>query len=114
MEFRAYQDAGRSEVSDAKFVPFPQSHLRMNPPCQELMRKSLRGEFCPARNPVMRWQMSNLRWNTQSGTNFIKPSRDRKREKIDGCASLIMALARATAPENQVKVKKPFWVVTSA
>jgi phage terminase large subunit-like protein len=119
----AYDDAWSSELirmlGEAKFpmekfVPFPQSHLRMNPPCQELMRKVLRLEFSHTRNPVMRWQMSNLRWNTQSGTNFVKPSRDRKREKIDGPASLIMALARATAPENQVKTKKPFWVVTSA
>jgi phage terminase large subunit-like protein len=119
----AYDDAwsselirmlGESKFPMEKFVPFPQSHLRMNAPCQELMRKVLRGEFAHARNPVMRWQMASLRWNTQSGTNFVKPARDRKRDKIDGPASLIMALARATAPENQVKPKKPFWVVTSA
>jgi phage terminase large subunit-like protein len=77
------------------------------------MRKVLRAELSHSRNPTMRWQMASLRWNTQSGTNFVKPARDRKRDKIDGPASLIMALARATAPENQVKVKKPFWVVTS-
>jgi phage terminase large subunit-like protein len=72
----------------------------------------LRREFSQAHNPVSRWQMSNLRWNTQRGTAFIKPARDRKREKIDFCASLIMALARATDPENQIK-KKAFWVVSS-
>jgi phage terminase large subunit-like protein len=76
------------------------------------MRKVLRAEFAHALNPCMRWQMSNLRWNTQHGTGFLKPARDRKREKIDGCASLIMSLARATDPENQIK-KKPFYVVSA-
>jgi phage terminase large subunit-like protein len=96
-----------------KLVDYPQSHIRMNSPCQELMRKVLRQEFAQANNPTMRWQMSNLRWNTQKGTGFIKPARDRKREKIDGCASLVMALARATDPDNAIKPKTNFWVVTS-
>lgn len=103
-------DEGGFKMS--KLVDYPQSHLKMNAPCQELMRKVLRSEFTHAHNPVMRWQMSNLRWNTQRGTGFIKPARDRKREKIDGCASLIMALARATDPENQIK-KKAFYVVSA-
>jgi phage terminase large subunit-like protein len=103
---------GESGFKMSKLVSFPQSHAKMNSPCQEFMRKILRKEFAQAHNPVMRWQMSNLRWNTQKGTNFIKPARDRKREKIDGCASLIMALASATSPENQIK-KRPYWVVST-
>jgi phage terminase large subunit-like protein len=103
-------DEGGFKMS--KLVDYPQSHLKMNAPCQELMRKVLRSEFIHALSPVMRWQMSNLRWNTQRGTGFIKPARDRKREKIDGCASLIMALARATDPENQIK-KKTVWMVSA-
>jgi phage terminase large subunit-like protein len=117
----AYDDAWSSELirmlaeggfKMSKLVSYPQSHLKMNAPCQELMRKVLRAEFAHALNPCMRWQMSNLRWNTQHGTGFLKPARDRKREKIDGCASLIMSLARATDPENQIK-KKPFYVVSA-
>jgi phage terminase large subunit-like protein len=95
-----------------KFVDYPQTHMRMNVPCQEFMRKVLRQEFVHSLNPIMRWQTSNLRWNTQKGTGFIRPDRDRKREKIDGPASLMMALARATHPDN--KPKSAFWVVTSA
>ena len=119
----AYDDAwsselirmlGESKFDMNKFVPFPQSFVRMNAPCQELMRKILRGEFAHDNNPVMKWQMANLRWNTQKGTGFIKPDRDRKREKIDGAASLIMALARATDPENIIKPEKDFWIVQSA
>jgi phage terminase large subunit-like protein len=118
----AYDDAWSSELIRMlgesgfpmqKFVPFPQTPARMNPACQELMRKVLRQEFAHDNNPVMRWQMANLRWSIQKSTSFVKPDRDRKREKIDGAASLIMALARATSPENLVKPKKPFFVVTS-
>jgi phage terminase large subunit-like protein len=118
----AYDEAWSSELirmlaesgfDMKKFVPFPQTFIRMNSPCQELMRKILRKEFSHDHNPVMRWQMANLRWNTQKGTGFVKPARDSKREKIDGCASLIMALARATDPENTIKPKRQFFVVTS-
>ena len=118
----AYDDAWSSELirmlGEAgfpmqKFLSYPQSHLKMNGPCQEFMRKLLRQEFSHNNNPTMRWQVSNLRWNTQKGTGFIKPDRDSKREKIDGPASLIMALARATAPENQKK-QFNFFVVQSA
>jgi phage terminase large subunit-like protein len=118
----AYDDAWSSELIRMlgesgfpmqKFVSHPQSPIKMNGPCLELMRKIERHEFAHDRNPVMRWQMNNLRWSTQRGTGFIKPSRDRKREKIDGCASLVMALSRAIDPENQIKPKKPFFIVTS-
>jgi phage terminase large subunit-like protein len=118
----AYDDAWSSELIRMlgesgfpldKFVSFPQSFAKMNAPCQELMRKILRQEFSHDNNSVMRWQMANLRWSVQKNIGFVKPARDRKREKIDGAASLVMALARATAPENQVKPKKQFFVVTS-
>ena len=116
-----YDDAWSSELVRmlseegfpmSKLVSFPQSHIRMNAPCQEFMRMVLRKELSHANNPVMRWQMNNLRWNTQKGTGFIKPSRDRKREKIDGAASLIMAIACATSPDNITKPKKKLWVVS--
>ena len=96
-----------------KFVSYPQSHMKMSGPCNEWMRKILRGEFSHDADPVLRWQVSNLRWNTQKGTGFIKPDRDFKREKIDGPAAMILALARATDPENIQKPKSAFWSVTS-
>lgn len=104
---------GESGFDMRKFVPFPQTPLRMNAPCLELTRKILRQEFGHDNDPVMNWQMANLRWNTQRTTGFVKPARDRKREKIDGPASLIMALARAMEPENTIKPKKTFFIVQS-
>jgi phage terminase large subunit-like protein len=119
----AYDDAWSSELIRmlgesgfplSKFVSHPQTPIKMNGPCLELMRKVLRHEVAQDNNPVMRWQMSNLRWSTQRGSGFIKPARDRKREKIDGCASLIMALSRAMDPVNQLaKPKKRFFMVQS-
>ena len=94
-----------------KFVSFPQTPVKMNGPCLEFMRRTLRKEFAHDANPVMRWQVSNLRWNTQKTTGFIKPDQDRKREKIDGPASLIMALGRALDPANVNQ--KPKWFMVS-
>jgi phage terminase large subunit-like protein len=104
---------GESGFPMQKFISFPQSHVKMSGPCNEWMRKILRKEFSHDADPVMRWQASNLRWNTQKGTGFIKPDRDFKREKIDGPAAMILALARATDPENIQKPKSTFWVATS-
>lgn len=103
---------GESGFPMEKFVAFPQTHVKLNAPCLEFMRKTLRKEFAHDNNPVMRWQVSNLRWNTQKGSNFIRPDRDRKREKIDGPASLIMALARAL--EAPIPKKQAFFMVSSA
>ena len=104
---------GESGFPMQKFVNFPQSHIKMNAPCNEYMRKILRKEIAHDNNPVTRWQTSNLRWNTQKGTGFIKPDRDFKRGKIDGPASMIMALACALSPDNVTKPKNAFWVATS-
>ena len=118
----AYDDAWSSELIRMlgesgfpmqKFVSFPQTHIKMNGPCQEWMRKILRQEFAHDADPCMRWQISNLRWNTQKGTQFIKPDRDVKRQKIDGPAAMIMALARALDPANAVRPKNRFWIATS-
>jgi phage terminase large subunit-like protein len=102
---------GESGFPMQKFVDYPQTHIKMNAPCQEFMRKILRRELAHDNNPVMRWQVANLRWNTQHSTGFVRPEKHRKREKIDGCSSLIMALARALdAPPPP---KRKFFVVTS-
>ena len=53
-----------------KLKSHPQSHLKMNAPFQELLRKILRQEIAHDNDPVARWQVSNLRLNTQKGTGF--------------------------------------------
>jgi phage terminase large subunit-like protein len=95
-----------------RMVEFPQTHNRMNAPCNEWSRKILRQELSHDNNPVSNWQVSNLRWNVQKNTNFIRVDRDRKREKVDFCSSSIMALAAAISPDN--RPRPSFFVVTSA
>jgi phage terminase large subunit-like protein len=104
---------GESEFPMQKLVAHPQTPIKMNPACNDLMLKVLRHEIAHDNNPVMRWQMSNLRWFTQRTAQFIRPNKDRKREKVDGCSALIMALSRAIDPENQIKPKKKFFMVQS-
>lgn len=104
---------GESGFPMDKFVDFPQNNNKMNPGCIEFMRKVNRAEFAHDNNPIMRWQMSNLRWNVNKGNSMIKPDKSSKREKIDGPAALIMALSRAIDPENIIKPPKKFWVVSS-
>ena len=106
--------ADKAPAMYEKFLDFKQNYIRMNGPCIEFMRKVMRAEFAHANNPIMRVQMRNLRWAHQRNTDFIMPARNRnkKSEKIDGCAALIMALACATSPDNIIKPKKDFWVKT--
>lgn len=100
-----------------RFVPFKQGFPEMNAPCHEFERKVLSGEFQHANNPVMRWQVEGLVWSKKHGGEtdkpMIRPDRDKKRRKIDGPVALIMALACATSPDNLIKPKRPFYVVTS-
>jgi phage terminase large subunit-like protein len=97
-----------------KFSEYQNSPLKMNAPCIEFSRMVDRGDFSHCNNPVMRWQMLNLKWKATGGKEspFIMPRRGVKREKIDGCSSLIMGLACATSPDNQIKPKRNLWVVT--
>jgi phage terminase large subunit-like protein len=89
----------------------PQSHLKLSGPSNEFMRKVGRKEFAHDADPVLRWQVANLRWK-YSGS-FIKPDKDRRREKNDACVALIMALERASDPTNLMKPKRPFWYATT-
>jgi phage terminase large subunit-like protein len=52
-------------------------------------------------NPVMRWMASNCAVQTDPAGN-IKPTKDEKKStgKIDGIVALVMALARATADND--------------
>jgi phage terminase large subunit-like protein len=105
---------GEENFPMSKFVQFRQGHNdKMNAACNEWMRKVLTGELQHDNDPVLRWQVGNLRWNTSKTSGFIRPAKDKKREKNDGCVAMIMALGRATSPENIVKPKRQFFYVSS-
>jgi phage terminase large subunit-like protein len=106
------RDLGEEGFPLDNWVQFPQSHQKMSGPCNEFMRKVIRKDFAHDADPVLRWQISNLRWNTQKKTTFIKPDKDRSREKNDAAVALIMALGRASDPANLIKPRKKFFFIS--
>jgi phage terminase large subunit-like protein len=99
-----------------KMTEVGQGPLRLNGPCIEFERKVQRHEFAHDLHPVMRWQVENLRWSVSKSkdSTLKRPDKGRKREKVDGCSALIIALERAICPDNIIKPKKPFFMVQSS
>lgn len=83
-----------------------QQAWKMSSPFNELLRKITNKEFAHDANPVMRSQFVNLRSKTVG--DFIRPTKDRKRDRIDSCVAMILALSRATDPTNLLKPKQKF------
>ena len=105
---------GESKFPMNKIFPFPQKPANLSPGCYELMRKleSKKPDLLHSGSPLMEWQMRNLRWAKTRNTELIRPAKDRKREKVDGCSALVMALDRACHPDNQLKPKPKFFAVS--
>jgi phage terminase large subunit-like protein len=103
---------GEEGFNLSNWVQYPQTHIKMNGPSNELMRKVSRKDIAHDADPVLRWQIANLRWNTMKSTGYIKPDKDRRREKNDACVALIMALGRASDPENLIKPQRKFFCIS--
>jgi phage terminase large subunit-like protein len=74
-------------------VPIPQG-TALTPPVKKLMELVMRKEFAHGKNPVLRWNATNL--TVQMGaTGLLKPDKSRSSEKIDGIMAVFDALARA-------------------
>lgn len=97
-----------------KGVGFPQRPVKMSAPCRDWTLKVLRKEIAHDHNPVLRWQVGNLRWKHYPVGNLIMPDKGKAREKIDGCVAMIMAFALASDPQYAPKPKKKFFLVSSA
>ncbi|MBZ5566578.1 MAG: hypothetical protein LAN64_01875 [Acidobacteriia bacterium] len=98
--------------NDKKGEVFPQRPVKMSGPCRDWMLKVDRKEIAHDHNPVLRWQVANLRWKYYPAGNLIMPDKGRNREKIDGVVAMIMAFALAS--ENMAKPKKKFFMVSSS
>jgi phage terminase large subunit-like protein len=81
-------------------VPIRQGFLSLNAPTKRLMELVLTRKFAHGGNPVLRWMASNVIVSLDAA-GCIKPDKTLCREKIDGIAATITALARAiVAPEE--------------
>ncbi len=84
-------------------VPIRQGFLSLNAPTKRLLELVLTGSIAHGGHPALRWMASNVIVSTDAA-GCIKPDKSLCREKIDGIAATINALARAIViPEKIVK-----------
>jgi len=82
-----------------RVVKFAQTMLNYAAPCGDFVRAISRREVLHDADPVLRWQITNLRW-IKNHTGLIMPDKLKSIEKIDGAVASIMAYGRATHPDN--------------
>jgi phage terminase large subunit-like protein len=76
-------------------VELGQGFASLSAPTKRLLELVLSGDLAHGGNPVLRWMASNVMTATDPAGN-IKPAKNLCRERIDGIAALIDALARAS------------------
>jgi phage terminase large subunit-like protein len=80
-------------------VPIRQGFASLSPPTKELERQIVGKELIHGGNPVLRWMAENVMVVTDAAGN-VKPAKNKSKEKIDGIAALITAMARATCRQE--------------
>lgn len=85
-------------------VKFSQSAMNYAAPCGDFVRAIARRELQHDADPVLRWQVTNLRWR-KNHTGLIMPDKERSVEKIDGAVASIMGYGRGTHPDNAKLLK---------
>jgi phage terminase large subunit-like protein len=82
-------------------VMFGQGYRSMSAPSKFLESLVMSRKLHHNNNPVLRWMASNVAIETDPAGN-IKPTKNEKKStgKIDGIVALVMALARATADND--------------
>lgn len=87
-----------------KVIKFAQTFMNYAAPCGDFSRTIIRQELVHDGDPVLRWQISNLRW-LKNHTGLIMPDKLKSIEKIDGAVASIMAFGRANHPDNAKLIK---------
>lgn len=95
------------EEDGFEMVKLGQGYESMNAPMRYLMTLVRNRELAHGANPVLAWQASNV-MAAVDPAGFIKPDKAASRERIDGMAALIDALARAMLVPVQNETFKPF------
>ena len=91
----------QGELPPGTIAMFGQGYRSMSAPSKFLEALVMGRKLHHDNNPVMRWMASNCAVQTDPAGN-IKPTKDEKKStgKIDGIVALVMALARATADND--------------
>jgi phage terminase large subunit-like protein len=90
---------GQDMQNDGLNVEFVrQGYQTLNYPTKELRKLILSGKVRPGENPVLKWCVMNAIVTTDPAGN-VKLDKKKSRQKIDGCAALVNALAVALGAE---------------
>jgi phage terminase large subunit-like protein len=87
-----------------KVVKFQQTTMNYASPCNDFVLAVGRRELVHLGDPVLGWQINNLRWYRNS-TGLLMPDKLKSVAKIDGAVASIMAYGRATHPDNAKLIK---------
>lgn len=87
-----------------RVVKFAQTMMNYSAPSGDFKRAIAKRELEHDADPILRWQVSNLRWITNH-TGLFMPDKNKSVEKIDGVVASIMAYGRATHPDNAKLLK---------
>lgn len=87
-----------------KVVKFAQTMMNYAAPCNDFVLAVGRRELIHLGDPVLTWQINNLRW-IKNHTGLFMPDKLKSVEKIDGAVAAIMAYGRATHPDNAKLIK---------
>jgi phage terminase large subunit-like protein len=87
-----------------KVVKFAQTMMNYAAPCNDFVLAVGRRELTHLSDPVLTWQVNNLRW-IKNHTGLFMPDKLKSVEKIDGAVASIMAYGRATHPDNAKLIK---------
>ncbi|MBR0651172.1 terminase large subunit [Roseomonas terrae] len=82
---------------------FGQGFASMSAPCKEIERAILGRQFHAGGDPILRWNMGNIRIEMDAAGN-VKFSKSKADGKIDGAAAVAMAIGRALANEVTLSV----------
>lgn len=79
-----------------------QGYRTLSEPTKEVEALVLGGQLNHGGNPVLRWQMGNVELSIDPAEN-IKPDKSKSRQKIDGIAAMVNALAVCNALKLEVE-----------
>jgi phage terminase large subunit-like protein len=99
------------EADGLTMVPVHPGGFSQTPPITKLTTLVQSGDLAHGANPVLAFMASNLVIR-EDATGLLKPDKEKSRERIDGMAALLDALARAmVVPVDPPKRKHTFLVV---
>lgn len=87
-----------------RVIKFAQTAMNYAAPCGDFVRAIARREIEHDADPVLRWQITNIRWK-KNYTGLIMPDKEKSIEKIDGVVTGIMSYGRANHPDNAKLIK---------